>query len=120
VDGETALRAAQSFPRYEGQAREEGGSQAGDSFGPGDQAPGVGCGGQAADISIQAREFIRIKKPIVSYFARHTGKSPETVEKDLERDYYMAAEEAVEYGFIDKILRPSSPKKPGTGADGVH
>jgi ATP-dependent Clp protease protease subunit len=61
--------------------------------------------GQAVDISIHARELIRIKKLIVSYFARHTGKSPETVEKDLERDYYMSAEEAVEYGLIDKILR---------------
>ena len=60
--------------------------------------------GQAVDISIHARELIRIKKLIVSYFARHTGKSPETVEKDLERDYYMSAEEALEYGLIDKIL----------------
>ena len=61
--------------------------------------------GQAVDISIQARELIRIKKLIVLYFARHTGKPPETVEKDLERDYYMSAEDAVEYGLIDKILR---------------
>ena len=76
--------------------------------------------GQAVDISIHARELIRIKKFIVSYFARHTGKSPETVEKDLERDYYMSAEEAVEYGLIDKILRLSSPEKPGTGPDVVH
>ena len=76
--------------------------------------------GQAVDISIQARELIRIKKLIVSYFARHTGKCPETVEKDLERDYYMSAEEAVEYGLIDKILKPSSPEKPGAGTDGVH
>ena len=67
--------------------------------------PWGGVSGQAVDISIQARELIRLKKLIVSYFARHTGKSPETVEKDLERDYYMSAEEAVEYGLIDKILR---------------
>ena len=40
---------------------------------------------------MQARELIRIKKLIVLYFARHTGKPPETVEKDLERDYYMSA-----------------------------
>jgi ATP-dependent Clp protease protease subunit len=72
--------------------------------------PWGGVSGRAVDISIQARELIRIKKLIVSYFARHTGKSPETVEKDLERDYYMSAEDAVEYGLIDKILRPSSPK----------
>jgi ATP-dependent Clp protease protease subunit len=67
--------------------------------------PWGGVSGQAVDISIQARELIRIKKLIVSYFARHTGKSPETVEKDLERDYYMSAEDALEYGLIDKILR---------------
>jgi len=67
--------------------------------------PWGGVSGQAVDISIQARELIRIKKLIVSYFARHTGKSPETVEKDLERDYYMSAKDALEYGLIDKILR---------------
>ena len=67
--------------------------------------PWGGVSGQAVDISIQARELVRIKKLIVSYFAEHTGKSAETVEKDLERDYYMSAEEALEYGLIDKILK---------------
>ncbi len=67
--------------------------------------PWGGVSGQAVDISIQARELIRIKKLIVSYFADHTGRSAETVEKDLERDYYMSSEEALEYGLIDKILR---------------
>jgi len=57
------------------------------------------------DISIQARELVRIKKLIVSYFAEHTGKTAAGVEKDLERDYYMSAEEALEYGLIDKILK---------------
>ena len=82
--------------------------------------PWGGVFGQAVDISIQARELIRIKKLIVSYFAKHTGKSLETVEKDLERDYYMSAKDAVEYGLIDKILMPSSPEKPGAGPDSVH
>jgi len=67
--------------------------------------PWGGVSGQAVDIGIQARELIRIKKLIVSYFAEHTGHSPEAVEKDLERDYYMSAEEALEYGLIDKILK---------------
>ncbi len=67
--------------------------------------PWGGVSGQAVDISIQARELVRIKKLIVSYFAEHTGKPAETVEKDLERDYYMSAEEALEYGLIDKILK---------------
>ncbi len=69
--------------------------------------PWGGVSGQAVDISIQARELVRIKKLIISYFAEHTGKSADTVEKDLERDYYMSAEEALEYGLIDKILRRS-------------
>lgn len=67
--------------------------------------PWGGVSGQAVDISIQARELVRIKKLIVSYFAEHANKSPEIVEKDLERDYYMSAEEALEYGLIDKILK---------------
>jgi ATP-dependent Clp protease protease subunit len=67
--------------------------------------PWGGVSGQAVDIGIQARELIRIKKLIVSYFAEHTGHSAEDVEKDLERDYYMSAEEALEYGLIDKILK---------------
>ncbi len=67
--------------------------------------PWGGVSGQAVDISIQARELVRIKKLIVSYFAGHTGKSAADVEKDLERDYYMSAEEALQYGLIDRILR---------------
>ena len=67
--------------------------------------PWGGVSGQAVDISIQARELVRIKKLIVSYFAEHTGRPVEAVEKDLERDYYMSAEEALEYGLIDKILK---------------
>jgi ATP-dependent Clp protease protease subunit len=67
--------------------------------------PWGGVSGQAVDINIQARELIRVKRLIVSYFAVHTGRTMETVEKDLERDYYMSAEEALEYGLIDKILK---------------
>ncbi|MCD6120734.1 MAG: ATP-dependent Clp endopeptidase proteolytic subunit ClpP [Spirochaetales bacterium] len=66
--------------------------------------PWGGVSGQAADIGIQAREIVRIKKLIISYFARHTGKAEKTVAKDLERDYYMSAEEAKNYGIVDKVL----------------
>jgi ATP-dependent Clp protease protease subunit len=65
--------------------------------------PWGGVSGQAVDISIQARELIRVKKLIVNYFAAHTGRAVDTVEKEL--DYYMSAEEALEYGLIDKILK---------------
>jgi len=67
--------------------------------------PWGGVSGQAADIGIQAREIVRIKKLIISYFARHTGKPEKTVAKDLERDYYMSAEEAKNYGIVDKVLK---------------
>ena len=75
--------------------------------------PWGGVSGQAVDISIQARELVRIKKLIVSYFADHTGKSAVDVERDLERDYFMSAEEALQYGLIDKILkREKNGEKP--------
>ena len=66
--------------------------------------PWGGVSGQAADIGIQAREIVRIKKLIIKYFARHTSKSEDVIAKDLERDYYMSAEDALEYGLVDKIL----------------
>lgn len=67
--------------------------------------PWGGVSGQAADIGIQAREIVRIKKLVISYFARHTGKPEKTVAKDLERDYYMSAKEAKNYGIVDKVLQ---------------
>jgi ATP-dependent Clp protease protease subunit len=66
--------------------------------------PWGGAQGQARDIGIQAREIIRLKKMTIDYFALHTGKSPEQIALDMERDFYMSAEEAVNYGIADKIL----------------
>jgi len=67
--------------------------------------PWGGVQGQATDIGIQAREIVRLKKMIIDYFAHHTGKDPEVIAKDLERDYFMAASEAVEYGAVDEVLK---------------
>lgn len=67
--------------------------------------PWGGVSGQAEDIGIQAREIIRLKKLLINYFAKHTKKSDEQVAKDLERDFFMSADEAVEYGLIDKVLK---------------
>lgn len=67
--------------------------------------PWGGVQGQATDIGIQAREIVRMKRMIIDYFARHTGKSTEVIETDLERDYFMSAEESVEYGIVDQILK---------------
>jgi ATP-dependent Clp protease protease subunit len=66
--------------------------------------PWGGAQGQARDIGIQAREIIRLKKLTIDYFAKHTGKTPEQIALDMERDFYMSAEEAVAYGVADKVL----------------
>ncbi|MDR1507386.1 MAG: ATP-dependent Clp protease proteolytic subunit [Treponema sp.] len=66
--------------------------------------PWGGAQGQARDIGIQSREIIRLKKLTIDYFARHTGKTPDQIALDMERDFYMSAEEAVAYGVADKIL----------------
>jgi ATP-dependent Clp protease protease subunit len=66
--------------------------------------PWGGVSGQAADIGIQAREILRMKKMMISYFALHTRKDESQVAQDLERDYFMSAEEAKEYGLVDEVL----------------
>jgi ATP-dependent Clp protease protease subunit len=66
--------------------------------------PWGGVSGQARDIGIQAKEIIRLKKLIIQHFATHTKKSQKVIAQDLERDYFMSAEEAVKYGLVDKVL----------------
>ncbi|MCL2215150.1 MAG: ATP-dependent Clp protease proteolytic subunit [Treponema sp.] len=66
--------------------------------------PWGGAQGQARDIGIQSREIIRLKKMTIKYFAKHTGKTVEQIASDMERDLYMSAEDAVEYGVADSIL----------------
>ncbi len=66
--------------------------------------PWGGAQGQARDIDIQAREIVRLKKLTIEYFARHAGKSTDDIAKDMERDFYMSAQEAMSYGVIDRIL----------------
>lgn len=75
--------------------------------------PWGGVQGQASDISIQAREIIRMKRMTIEYFAEHTGKAIDVVARDMERDLYMSAQEAVEYGLVDSILerRKHGPKQ---------
>ena len=69
--------------------------------------PWGGVNGQVSDISIHARELLRIKKLSIDYFARHTGKSYETIASDIERDFFFNAEEAVSYGLADHIMNRS-------------
>ena len=63
-----------------------------------------GANGQATDIEIQAKQILRIKATLNEILAQNTGKPLEIIEKDTDRDNYMTAQEALEYGLIDKIL----------------
>jgi len=63
-----------------------------------------GLEGQATDIEIHAREIMRIKDEINELLAQHAGKDVETIKTDTERDYWMTATEAVEYGLVDEVL----------------
>ena len=63
-----------------------------------------GFEGQATDIEIHAREAIALKRRMEEIIAQHTGQPLETVSKDMERDYFMTAEEAKQYGIIDTVL----------------
>lgn len=64
-----------------------------------------GAQGQASDIEITAREIQKLKKELYDILANHTGKDYETIWKDSDRDYWMKADEAKEYGLIDEVLR---------------
>ena len=63
-----------------------------------------GAQGQATEVEIQAREILRLKVELNQILARHTGQPIEVIEHDTDRDYYMSAERAVEYGLVDKVM----------------
>ncbi|MCG2767433.1 MAG: ATP-dependent Clp protease proteolytic subunit [Chloroflexota bacterium] len=71
---------------------------------------GGGMSGYAPDVKIQAEELLRMQRKVHEILAVHTGKSPEQVAQDFDRDYYMDAQRAVEYGMVDEILQPASKK----------
>ena len=75
--------------------------------------PSGGVRGQESDITVQAKELLRLKKLSIEFLTDKTGKSFETIAKDIERDFFMTAEEAKEYGLIDKVMpkRQSSDKE---------
>ena len=64
-----------------------------------------GAQGQASDIEISARHILKLKERLNKILATHTGQKFEKVTKDSDRDYFMSAEEAVEYGLADKIIK---------------
>lgn len=68
-----------------------------------------GVQGQASDIEIQAREMIRIGEMIDEILVNHTGQSLEAIRRDSDRDFFMGADEAKEYGIIDEVFRRGAP-----------
>lgn len=69
-----------------------------------------GAEGQASDIEIQAREILWMKSRLTEIIATHTGKKVEEVRADADRNYWLGADEAKEYGLIDNVLLPQTPK----------
>jgi ATP-dependent Clp protease protease subunit len=63
-----------------------------------------GAQGQASDIQIQANEILKIKNKLNEILASHTAKSMKQIQVDTDRDFFMSAEEAVEYGIVDKVI----------------
>ena len=72
--------------------------------------PWGGVQGAASDISIQAKEILRLREKINELLVRHTGQPMEKVQKDTDRDYFMSADEAKIYGIVDEVIQ-SKPKK---------
>ena len=70
--------------------------------------PMGGAEGQATDMEITCREIQKLKKELYEIIAHHSGKSYDDVWKDADRDYWMTAEEAKQYGMIDEVLRKRS------------
>ncbi|TVY11245.1 ATP-dependent Clp endopeptidase proteolytic subunit ClpP [Paenibacillus cremeus] len=73
--------------------------------------PHGGAQGQASDIAISAKRIIQIREKINQLTAERTGQSLMKIEKDMDRDYFMSAQEALEYGIIDQVITTSSQNK---------
>jgi ATP-dependent Clp protease protease subunit len=72
--------------------------------------PSGGAGGQTSDISIAAKEILRWRKTINDILSKHSGKEVEQIEKDSDRDYYMTADEAKNYGLVDEVISQKPTK----------
>jgi ATP-dependent Clp protease protease subunit len=73
--------------------------------------PAGGAGGQASDIAIQAREILKTRERIAQVIATQTGKPLATVVNDMERDYWMSAEEAIAYGIVSRVINKQTDLK---------
>jgi ATP-dependent Clp protease protease subunit len=84
--------------------------------------PSGGARGMASDIEIQAREILRMRKRLNDLYAKYTGKSIEDIERAMDRDTFLEAEEAREFGIVDKVFetRPESEtSSEGEGSGGA-
>ena len=81
---------------------------------------GGGARGYAPDVEIQARQLLRMQDLLKNILASHTGQSVERITKDFDRDYFMNAQEAVEYGIIDEVLNPRKVTEEPEGAEGTE
>jgi len=77
--------------------------------------PSGGFEGQSADVEIHAREILALREHIDEIYARHTGQSVERVHEDMERDRYFTADQAMEYGLIDKVISSHQLSRVATG-----
>ena len=73
--------------------------------------PWGGTQGTASDISIQAKEILRMKDTLIKILASHTAQPLDRIQKDSDRDFYMSAEEAREYGLVDEVITSIRPAK---------
>lgn len=72
--------------------------------------PWGGVEGQESDISVQAKEILRLKDLTIKQFAYHTGKKIDEIARDMERDFYMSADDALKYGIVDKVMDRTKAK----------
>jgi len=77
--------------------------------------PSGGFRGQAADIEIQAREILKLRQRLNEIYVHHTGQKLESVEQAIDRDYWMSAEEARDWGVVDRVFN-KRPEQPGDDA----
>ncbi|MBN2085031.1 MAG: ATP-dependent Clp protease proteolytic subunit [Anaerolineales bacterium] len=75
-----------------------------------------GAQGQASDVEIQAKEILRLRTVLNQILVRHTGQTLDAIERDTDRDFYLDAQAAITYGFVDQVLATEKPDKAAKSA----
>ncbi len=78
----------------------------------------AGAGGQITDIEIQAKEYLRQNDIMIDVLSKHTGQKPDKIRRDIDRDFWMSAEEAKKYGIVDEVLKTTELAVPSANGDG--